>query len=134
MVASILVVDDEKNAREGLAQALAGAFGPDAVNVETADGSTTTEQRLRYKKVPVKDGDVVKIGETVMVELRIKADNNYTYLAFEDMKPAGFEPTLVKSGNKGQEGFASYMELRDEKVVFFVGAIDQPTVTKRSSA
>ena len=39
------------------------------------------------------------------------------------MKPAGFEPTLVRSGAKGQEGFASSMELRDEKVVFFVDSL-----------
>ena len=98
---------------------------PYIVEVEGADGQKLKEKRLRYKKVPVKNGDLVKIGDVVMVELKVTSDNNYTYLAFEDMKPAGFEPTQVKSGGKGQEGFYSYMELRDEKVVFFVGSIDQ---------
>jgi DNA-binding NtrC family response regulator len=36
MAASILVVDDEKNAREGLDQALTGTFGKDSLFVETA--------------------------------------------------------------------------------------------------
>ena len=41
------------------------------------------------------------------------------------MKPAGCGPTQVRSGGKGQEGFHRYMELRDEKVVFFVSALGQ---------
>jgi len=98
---------------------------PFTVEVEGADGQKLVEKRLRYEKVPVKDGDLVNIGDTVMVELKVTADNNYTYLAFEDMKPAGLEPIQVKSGGKGQEGFYSYMELRDEKVVFFVNSIGE---------
>ena len=53
------------------------------------------------------------------------SDNDYTYLCFEDMKPAGCEATEVTSGGKGQEGFYSYRELRDEKVVFFVNSLSQ---------
>ncbi len=98
---------------------------PYKVEVEGAEGQKIIENRLRYKRVPVKNGDTVTSGEVIQVELRVKSDNNYTYLCFEDMKPAGFEPTQVRSGGKGQEGFYSYMELRDEKVVFFVGSLQQ---------
>ena len=96
---------------------------PYEVEVEGAEGQKLKEKRLRYERVPVNDGDTVKSGEVVQVELRVKSDNDYTYLALEDMKPAGFEPTQVRSGGKSQEGFWSYMELRDEKAVFFVGLI-----------
>jgi len=98
---------------------------PYVVEVEDATGRKIREKRLRYKRVPVKNGDTVKSGDVVQVELKVTADNTYTYLCLEDMKPAGFEPTEVRSGGKGQEGFYSYRELRDEKVVFFVGAIEQ---------
>jgi len=98
---------------------------PYVVEVEGADGQKLKEKRLRYKRVPVKHGDTVKSGEVVQVELKVASDNDYTYLCLEDMKPAGFEPTQVRSGGKVQEGFCSYMELRDEKVVFFVGALGQ---------
>jgi uncharacterized protein YfaS (alpha-2-macroglobulin family) len=98
---------------------------PYEVEVEGAEGQKLTEKRLRYKRVPVKHGDTVESGEVVQVELKVSSDNDYTYLCFEDMKPAGFEPTQVRSGGKGQEGFFSYMELRDEKVVFFVNALGQ---------
>ena len=93
--------------------------------VETSSGAKIDEKRLRYKLIPLKDGDEVKSGETVLVELRVKSDNTYTYLGIEDRKPAGFEPVEVRSGGKGQEGFHSYMELRDEKTVFFINAIEQ---------
>jgi hypothetical protein len=98
---------------------------PYEVEVEGAEGQPVTEKRLRYERIPVENGDEVESGDVIQVELRITADNNYTYLAFEDMKPAGCEPLDLRSGGKLQEGFLSYMELRDEKVVFFMGAIDQ---------
>jgi hypothetical protein len=52
--------------------------------------------------------------------LRVTSDNDYTYIVFEDMKPAGCEPVALRSGGERQEGFWSHMELRDEKVEFFV--------------
>jgi len=98
---------------------------PYEVEVEGSEGQKLTEQRLRYERVPVKNGDPVASGDVIQVELRVTSDNNYTYLCFEDMKPAGCEATELRSGGKGQEGFYSYMELRDEKVVFFVSDLQQ---------
>jgi len=95
------------------------------VDVEGSEGQTVKEERLRYERIPLKDGDTVKSGDQIQVELKVTTDNNYTYLALEDMKPAGCEPVKVNSGGQGQEGFYSYMEMRDEKVVLFVANIDQ---------
>lgn len=58
MVASILVVDDEKNAREGLAQALAGTFGSDAVDVETAADGLGAMRRLTEKAFDLMIADI----------------------------------------------------------------------------
>ena len=98
---------------------------PYETTVEGSAREKVIEKRLRYKRVPVKDGDPVQSGDLIQVELRVTADNNYTYLCFEDMKPAGCEAVDVRSGGKGQEGFYSYMEIRDEKVAFFVQNIEQ---------
>ncbi len=98
---------------------------PYEVEVEGAEGQKIVEKRLRYERIPVKSGDMLMSGDVIQVELRVASDNDYTYLCFEDMKPAGCEPTEVRSGGKGQEGFWSYMELRDEKVVFFANSIAQ---------
>ncbi|MFC1671732.1 alpha-2-macroglobulin [Planctomycetota bacterium] len=98
---------------------------PYEVEVMGAEGQKIKEKRLRYKRVPVESGDQVDSGDVIQVELKITSDNNYTYLCFEDMKPAGCEATEVRSGGKRQEGFYTYMELRDEKVVFFLNSIEQ---------
>jgi hypothetical protein len=96
---------------------------PYEVEVEGSEGQKIKEKRLRYERIPVKYGDTLLSGDVIQVELKVTSDNDYTYLCFEDMKPAGCEPTDLKSGGKGQEGFYSYMELRDEKAVFFVNEI-----------
>jgi hypothetical protein len=96
---------------------------PYEVEVEGAQGQKVREKRLRYERIALKDGDAVQSGDILQVEFRVTSDNDYTYLCFEDMKPAGCEPTDVRSGGKSQEGFYSYMELRDEKVVFFLGTL-----------
>jgi uncharacterized protein YfaS (alpha-2-macroglobulin family) len=96
---------------------------PYEVEVQGAEGQALTERRLRYERVPLADGDAVASGDLVQVELEVEADNDYTYLVFEDMKPAGCEPVEVRSGGEAQEGFWSYMELRDEKVSFFADLI-----------
>jgi len=51
-----------------------------------------------YDRVPMKDGDSVQSGERVEVVLTIETKNNYEYLVFEDLKPAGLEAVSVQSG------------------------------------
>ena len=50
----------------------------------------------------------------------LDAKNDYEYVVFEDMKPAGCEPVEVRSGPGEGAGVYSHMELRDEKVAFFI--------------
>jgi uncharacterized protein YfaS (alpha-2-macroglobulin family) len=47
---------------------------------------------------PLDDGDTVTSGERVETILTIEAKNDYDYLMFEDLKPAGFEAVEVRSG------------------------------------
>src|SRR6185312_3587696 len=61
----------------------------------------------------------LKSGELVEIELEIDSKNDYEYLLFEDMKASGFEPEEVRSGYGGND-VGAYMELRDERVAFFV--------------
>jgi hypothetical protein len=51
-----------------------------------------------YDRKPLADGDSVKSGERVEVVLTVEAKNNYDYLVFEDLKPAGLEAVGVRSG------------------------------------
>jgi|GEM_PF-180921 len=61
-------------------------------------GRPTLLKGLLYDKVPLLDGETVTSGERIETVLTIEAKNNYEYLLFEDLKPAGFESVAVRSG------------------------------------
>jgi len=84
------------------------------------------------ERVPLNDGETVKSGDRVEVVLTVEAKNNYEYLLFEDLKPAGLEAVQIRSGEnlyirelKSDGGFTGrtrwvYQELRDRKVALFI--------------
>ena len=85
---------------------------------------------------PLKNGDQVKSGERVRVDITLEAKNHYEYLIVEDYKPAGFEAAELKSGTtyaqtlneKGENTSGqtwAYQEFRDQKVAFFVTQLPQ---------
>ena len=90
--------------------------------VKTWHGEIT---KLTYTRTELRPGDAVKSGDLVEVKIMVEAKNDYEYLVFEDFKPAGFEPTELKSGGIYQHGTWINRELRDEKVVNFLYALDQ---------
>lgn len=51
-----------------------------------------------YERVPLRDGEKVVSGDRIEVVLTIEGKNDYEYLVFEDLKPAGFEAVQVRSG------------------------------------
>src|SRR5438105_10224776 len=61
-------------------------------------GRPTLLKGYVYDREPLKDGDSVKSGERVETLVTIEAKNNYEYLLFEDLKPAGLEAVEVRSG------------------------------------
>jgi uncharacterized protein YfaS (alpha-2-macroglobulin family) len=84
------------------------------------------------ERVPLNDGETVKSGDRVEVVLTVEAKNNYEYLLFEDLKPAGLEAVQIRSGEslfvrelKADGDFTGrqrwvYQELRDRKVALFI--------------
>jgi hypothetical protein len=104
------------------------------------------------ERVPLNDGETVKSGERVEVVLTVEAKNNYEYLLFEDLKPAGLEAVQIRSGgnlyirelksgaltgkNAALMNFTSkddftgrsrwvYQELRDRKVALFIDRLPE---------
>jgi uncharacterized protein YfaS (alpha-2-macroglobulin family) len=104
------------------------------------------------QRVPLNDGETVKSGDRVEVVLTIEAKNNYEYLLFEDLKPAGLEAVELRSGeslyarelksgalagrNSALMNFKSaadftgrnrwvYQELRDRKVAMFIDKLPE---------
>ncbi len=78
-----------------------------------------------YVRAEIKDNATLQSGDLVEVELILDAQNDYEYLVFEDMKAAGLEPVELRSGSSYGDGLSSNVELRDEKVAFFVDHLPQ---------
>ena len=89
------------------------------------------------EKVPLSDGETIKSGDRIEVVVTIEAKNNYEYLLFEDLKPAGLEAVQIRSGEslyvrelKSSGGFTNrsrwvYQELRDRKVALFIDRLPE---------
>ena len=116
-------------------------------------GKPTLLKGYVYERRPLNDNDTVKSGERVETVVTIETKNNYEYLVFEDLKPAGFEAVEIRSGenlfarriksgavsgkmtsatagNIDQADYTGdqrwvYQELRDRKVAMFVDKLPQ---------
>jgi alpha-2-macroglobulin len=87
-------------------------------------GRPTLLKGLVYDKEPLRDGDTVQSGERVQTVLTIEGKNNYEYLLFEDLKPAGFEAVEVRSGES-----VYAQELKSGAVTRKFSATNQPSTT-----
>jgi hypothetical protein len=110
-------------------------------------GRPTLLKGYVYDRQPLNDGESVTSGDRVEAVVTIEAKNNYEYLVFEDLKPAGLEAVQVRSGERlyakelkssavSQEPPQSaiaytgrtrwvYQELRDRKVALFIDKLPE---------
>ncbi|MEW4455766.1 MG2 domain-containing protein [Bremerella sp. JC817] len=84
-----------------------------------ARGQALNEKVVKYTRTLLENESQITSGDLVEIDLVIESKNDYEYLMFEDQKAAGFEPVDLQSGYNGNS-LGAYMELRDEKVNFFV--------------
>ena len=89
------------------------------IKVAGLRGQSLDQKVEKYDRRELANLATLKSGDLVEIELEIDSKNDYEYLIFEDMKASGFEPVEVRSGYGGND-MGAYMELRDEKVCFFV--------------
>ena len=89
------------------------------IKVAGARGQALDQKVEKYERRQLANLATLKSGDLVEIELEIDSKNDYEYIMFEDMKAAGFEPVEVRSGYNGND-LGAYMELRDERVCFFV--------------
>ncbi len=92
------------------------------IKVAGSRGQALDQKVEKFERVPIKNMQTLKSGQLVEIELIIESKNDYEYLIFEDMKAAGFEPYKVRSGYHAN-GLGAYMELRDNRVCFFVRSL-----------
>ena len=89
-----------------------------SIHAAGSHGQVVEQKVEKYRREELDDLATLRSGDLVEVELEIDSKNDYEYLVFEDMKPAGFEPVDLRSGYTGND-LGAYVEYRDNRVVFF---------------
>jgi uncharacterized protein YfaS (alpha-2-macroglobulin family) len=87
-------------------------------------GQVVDQRVAKFEREPLENLAELKSGELVEIELILESKNDYEYLVFEDMKPAGFEPVDLRSGYT-RDAPGAYVEFRDNRVVFFCRALSR---------
>ncbi len=93
-----------------------------AIDAAGTHGQVVRQKVEKYRRQELENLATLRSGDLVEVELEIQSKNDYEYLVFEDMKPAGFEPVDQRSGYTGND-LGAYVEYRDNRVVFFARAL-----------
>ena len=96
------------------------------VKAEGDRGQAVDKRVEKYVRSELSEGQTVKSGDLVEVELTVDSKNDYEYIVLEDMKAAGFEPVEVRSGYNGND-MNAYVEFHDERVAFFVRLLGRGT-------
>jgi uncharacterized protein YfaS (alpha-2-macroglobulin family) len=89
---------------------------------------TDSDGKLAERREPVAEGQPVKSGEVVEVEVTVTSETPLSYVALADPKPAGFEPLDQTSGGTWGGSYL-YRELHDEEVTFFADRLRQGKAT-----
>jgi uncharacterized protein YfaS (alpha-2-macroglobulin family) len=97
-----------------------------SIKVAGSRGQAVDQKVEKYRREELPNLAMLKSGDLVEVELTIDSKNDYEYLIFEDMKAAGFEAVELRSGYIPND-LGAYMELRDNRVVFFCRALARGT-------
>jgi len=93
-----------------------------SIKVAGSSGQAVDQKVEKYERSEVANLATLKSGDLVEIELEVDSKNDYEYILFEDMKASGFEPVDLRSGYNSNS-MNAYMELRDERVCFFVRAL-----------
>ncbi|HSP17756.1 MAG TPA: alpha-2-macroglobulin family protein [Thermoanaerobaculia bacterium] len=95
-------------------------------------GHPTLLKGITFTREPLLDNGSATSGERVEVVATIETKNDYDYLMFEDLKPAGLEAVELQSGAglwardvKSNRSVPVYQELRDRKVALFISHLPQ---------
>lgn len=75
----------------------------------------------------LKENDVVKPGDKVIIRMTIKSDRPMEYLHLKDTRSATMEPVNVLSGFKWQDRLGYYESTKDASTNFFIGQLNKGT-------
>lgn len=76
---------------------------------------------------PVKDGDILHIGDKIKVRIELRADRDMEYVHMKDMRASATEPVNVLSQYKWQGGLGYYESTKDAGTNFFFNYLPKGT-------
>jgi len=76
---------------------------------------------------PVKDGDVLKVGDKIKVRVELRVDRDMEYVHMKDMRASALEPVNVLSSYKYQGGLGYYESTKDASTNFFFSYLRKGT-------
>lgn len=83
---------------------------------------------------PLSEGQVLDVGEKVIVRLVLRSDRDMEYVHVQDMRPAALEPTAVLSGYGYQGGLTYYQSTGDVATHYFIQQLPKGTYVLEYSA
>jgi uncharacterized protein YfaS (alpha-2-macroglobulin family) len=95
---------------------------------EAAEGDLFQVRRRFFRRIhdgnewvlqPIAEGARIEVGESLEVQLSIRAGHAAEYVHLRDPRGAGFEPETLRSGYKWDLGIGWYEETRDSGANFF---------------
>ena len=93
-----------------------------------AERTTDRRGRPRFMTTALAPGEALRVGESVLVRLTLKATKAMHYLMVEDPRLSGFEvDQLLPDGAEWPYG--THAEERDDRSVFFVPNLDEGETT-----
>jgi hypothetical protein len=76
---------------------------------------------------PVEQGDVLQVGDKIMVRIEIRVDRDMEYVHLRDMRASSLEPVNVLSGYQYRSGLGYYQTTKDASTDFFFGYLRKGT-------
>ena len=76
---------------------------------------------------PIKEGDVVKVGDKIKVRIELRVDRDMEYVHMKDMRASCLEPVNVLSSYKWQGGLGYYETTKDASTNFFFNYLRRGT-------
>ncbi len=76
---------------------------------------------------PINTGTALKVGDKIKVRIELRVDRDMEYVQMKDMRASGFEPTIVISQYKYQDGLGYYESTRDAATNFFFSYLPKGT-------
>jgi uncharacterized protein YfaS (alpha-2-macroglobulin family) len=77
--------------------------------------------------MPYEDGDVLQVGDRIVVRLVLRTDRNLEYVHLKDMRPSCLEPVDVISGYRWQNALGYYQSVNDASTNFYIGWMPRGT-------